>query len=978
MGTCRVFMSAALLAIFCSPAAFAQRTIHGTVVDVESNAPILSVRVAVKGAPVGAYTDAAGKFTITNAPAGAITLQARRIGYGAKEIPLGADQNEITIQLKADVLQLSQMVITGQATQVSKANLANDVGTVGAEDISHTHAATLDDALTAKVAGANITSNSGAPGGGMQIQMRGVTSIFGNSEPLYVVDGLPISNTTVQNGLNAVTQSAGGMGASNQDNGVNRIADLNPSDIATIEILKGPSAAAIYGSEAANGVVVITTKRGQSGKPHFSFTQRLGTNELEHKMGLRRFSLADAEAFAGNFGIDTATVQSWFQDNGGFHDFEQEAFGDKSLSYESDLSVSGGNENTQYFVSGLGSHDNGIMRNTGYDKQSVRANLTQLFGSKLKVDLNTNLIHTLTKRGISNNDNVNVSPYIVFSATPSFFDMQPKNGVYPMNPFLSNSSNVLQTIALVRTPEDVYRFLGSVDATYTVFTSGPQSLQAVLNLGIDHYAYNSSIYSPPSLYWEPADGFPGTATDENASETRAPLALTLKHQWLNGDNGFSATTSLGVRRGYDEIANTNVVTQNLLATESNIDKGSAIAVFENRQSVRTLALFGQEEVLLLDQKLYLSAGLLGQRSTNNAFVNKMYYFPKVAASYRLPDFGPFNEFKIRAAFGETGNEPNYGDKFTSFGFVTNGGLNGLSIGGTVADPNLHPEREREIETGFDAGLFNSRMSLSVTAYQKDNTDLLLQAALAPSTGFATRVFNGGSIRNRGAEVSLSGFPIQSKDFTWNARVTFSRNEGTVTNLPVPAFEAPNAFAAIFGEGFIQQGHSPSQLVGIDSTGNLVQMGDAQPKYIMGFSSDFAIGPVHLYGLFDWHHGGDAVNLTQTLFDLNGTSPDTAAAAVRAGKFFGGQTAYIENAGFVKLREISLSYELPPELVHNVFGNAASSVRLEASGRNLYTWTPYKGLDPEVSNFGNQNINRGQDVAPYPPARSFFFTIGVDF
>jgi TonB-linked SusC/RagA family outer membrane protein len=961
----------------CSPAALAQRTIHGTVVDIESNAPILSVRVAVKGVPVGAYTDAAGKFTINNAPAGALTLDVRRIGYAAKSIALGADQNEVTIQLKADVLQLSQMVITGQATQVSRANLANDVGTVGAEDLTHTHAQTLDDALTGKVAGAMVSSNSGAPGGGMQIQMRGVTSIFGNSEPLYVVDGLPISNTTINNGLNALTQSAGGMGQSNQDNGVNRIADLNPSDIASIEILKGPSAAAIYGSEAANGVVVITTKRGQAGKPHFSVTQRVGTNRLANTIPLRSFTLAGAEAFV-NGAIDTATLAQWFQDNGGFHDFQDEVYGDKSLSYETDLSVSGGSENTQYFVSGLESHDNGIMKNTGYDKQSLRGNLTQMFGSKLQLQVNTNLIHSLTKRGISNNDNVNVSPYVVFSATPTFFDFQPVNGVYPVNPFLSNGSNPLQTIALVRTPEDVYRFLGSVNATYTVFTAGPQSLQAVLDLGIDHYAYSSNLYSPPQLYWEPADGLDGTATDENASETRAPIALTLKHQWLNGDNGFSATTSLGVRRGYDDLTQTNVVTQNLLGTQSNIDRGSAVNVFENRQSTRTLALFGQEEMLLMNQKLYLSGGLLGQRSTNNAFVNRMYYFPKFAASYQLPTFGAFNQFKIRAAFGETGNEPNYGDKFTSLASGTNDGQITGALVGTVADPNLHPEREREIEGGIDAGLFNSRLSFSLTGYQKDNTDLLLQAALAPSTGFATRIFNGGSIRNRGAEVSVSGFPLEMKDFTWNARVTFSRNEGTVTNLPVPAFEAPNAFAAIFGEGFIQQGHSPSQLVGIDSAGNLIQMGDALPKYVMTFSSDFAIGPVHLYGLVDWHHGGNAVNLTQALYDLNGTAGDTAAAAIRAGDFINGITGYIQPAGFVKLREVSLSYELPPSLVHSMFGNAATSVRLEASGRNLITWTKYGGLDPEVSNFGNQNINRGQDVAPYPPSRSFFFTVGVDF
>lgn len=977
MRTCHVLTYAALLSVLCSHAALAQRAIHGSVVDVESGAPILSVRVAVKGAPVGAYTDAAGKFTINNAPAGAVTLDAKRIGYQAGEVALGPDQNDVTIKLKADVLELSQMVITGQATQVRKANLANDVGTVGAADLTHTHAATLDDALTGKVAGANITANSGAPGGGMQIQMRGVTSIFGNSEPLYVVDGLPVSNTTVQNGLNAITQAAGGMGSSSQDNGVNRIADLNPSDIATIEILKGPSAAAIYGSEAANGVVVITTKRGQAGKPNWSVTQRLGTNRLSNKIDLRRFNLAEAEDFVGD-AVDTATLQQWFQDNGGFHDFQDEVFGDKSLSYETDLSVSGGGQNTQYFVSGLASHDNGIMKNTGYDKQSLRANLTQMFGNKLQLQVNTNLVHSLTKRGISNNDNVNVSPYVVFAATPTFFDFRPVGGVYPVNPFLSNGSNPLQTVALVRTPEDNYRFLGSVNATYTVFTAGPQSLQAILDLGIDHYNYNSNLYSPPQLYFEPADGLDGTATDLNATETRAPIALTLKHQWLNGDNGFSATTSLGLRRGYDNLASTNIVTQNLLGSQSNIDRGSAVNVFENRQQIQTLALFGQEEVLLLNQKLYLSAGLLGQRSTNNAFVNRMYYFPKFAASYQLPTFGAFNQFKIRAAFGETGNEPNYGDKFTSIASLTNDGLIGGALVGTVADPNLHPEREREIETGIDAGLFNSRLSISLTAYQKDNTDLLLQAALAPSTGFGTRIFNGGSIRNRGAEVSISGFPIQSKDFSWNARVTFARNEGTVTDLPVPAFEAPNAFAAIFGEGFIQKGHSPSQLVGLDSTGTLIQMGDAQPKYVMGFSSDFAVGPVHLYGLLDWHHGGNVVNLTQALYDLDGLSGDTAAANIRATDFTNGVTAYIQDASFVKLREVTLSYELPSTLVHSMFGGAATSVRLEASGRNLVTWTPYKGLDPEVSNFGNQNINRGQDVAPYPPSRSFFFTVGVDF
>ena len=239
-----------------------------------------------------------GRFSINDAPDSAVTLEVRRIGYGPATVPVAADQSEVDIKLKADVLRLSQQVVTGQATYVARRNLANDVATVGTEAINRTQTATIENALQGKVAGANITANSGAPGGGLQVQMRGVTSIFGNSQPLYVVDGVPVSNTIIQSGLNAVAGSGAGMNAGTQDNGVNRIADLNPDDIESIEILKGPSAAAIYGSSAANGVIVITTKRGAPGKTRFALTQRLGTYTQANTLGSRRFSLDEAYAYA--------------------------------------------------------------------------------------------------------------------------------------------------------------------------------------------------------------------------------------------------------------------------------------------------------------------------------------------------------------------------------------------------------------------------------------------------------------------------------------------------------------------------------------------------------------------------------------------------------------------------------------------------------------------------------------------------------
>jgi len=497
----RPFIGAVFVSTIWTAQALAQRPLRGTVTDLDTGSPISSARVTVKGTGLGAVTRTDGTFTL-NVPDGALTLDVRRIGYQSATVAVAADQSEVAIKLKATALQLSEQVVTGQATTIARRNLANDVVSVGAQDISRVHSQTLENALQGKVAGAIITANSGAPGGGLQVRMRGVTSVFGNAQPLYVVDGVPVSNTVIQNGINAVTAAnAGRLGTSalqTQDNGVNRIADLNPADIERIEILKGPSAAAIYGSQAANGVIIVTTRRGAPGETRFSVTQRVGTHEISNTLGARRFTLAQAESYDSAFGIDSAAAgyaftKQMYQASGGFQDFEQQVFGDKSLSYETDVTIHGGSERTQFFVSGLNQHDNGVMYGTGYDKQGLRVNLTQLVGSKLQVRANANFIHTLTKRGFSGNDNVGVSPYFVFSVTPSFFSFQPVNGVYPQSPFSSPPTNPLQTLALFSLPEDVFRFIGSVDATYTFFTSATHSLRATLNAGLDSYGQGEHL-----------------------------------------------------------------------------------------------------------------------------------------------------------------------------------------------------------------------------------------------------------------------------------------------------------------------------------------------------------------------------------------------------------------------------------------------------------------------------------------------------
>ena len=996
MNTIRPVIGAVLLTALWGTAALAQRSLSGTVTDLDTGSPISDARVTVRGTHTATVTRADGRFVLM-VPDSALTLDVRRIGYQTATIPVAANQNDMAIKLRATPIQLGEQVVTGQATTIARRNLANDVATVSAEDVSRVHSETIESALQGKVTGTVISANSGAPGGGLQVRMRGVTSIFGNSQPLYVVDGVQISNSVIQNGLNAVTQAAGGLNSSNQDNGVNRIADLNPDDIESVSILKGPSAAAIYGSSAANGVVLITTRHGAPGDTRFSVTQRVGTHVLSNKIGEHAFGFEDAVAYdSANFGIDRAATTLMYQRSGGFQDFEQQVYGNKSLSYETDLNISGGSEQTRFFFSGLDQHDNGIMHGTGYDKQSLRLNVTHLAGSKLQINANFNVAHSLTKRGISNNDNINVTPYFVFPATPSFFDFRPDaNGVYPKNPFLSQGTNPLQTLSLFSLPEDVFRIITSVDATYTLFTLPTQSLRATLNAGFDSYTYKSSIYSDPRLYWEPSDGFAGTASDLHATEQRAPVALTLAHTYTPASNAMTATTSAGARYSYGYLRSDNVVGQNLLIPgQGNPNLATNVQAFPNRERVRTVALFGQEELLLLDQRLYLSAGIVAQKSTNNADVNKLLSFPKAGASYRWPTLGPFQELKVRAAYGQTGNEPIYGQKFSCLTGLTYTGQNAVAIQApctVVADPSLQAEREREIEGGLDATLLNARVAFSVTGYQKNITDLILQATLAPSTGWGTHVFNGGEIRNRGIEAALSGFAVRTKDLTWLARVTFTKNVGRVMRLPSQlsaGFRPPNNFGFGYGSGFIKVGESPSQLYGFDldtlkypsttSPGVLHKLGDLEPSFVMAFSSDVTIGNFRVYGLLDWRHGSSVVNVTQNGYDFSGTAPDSAASADRLTLFLKGRSPYIQDASFVKLREVTLSYQVPETLVRSVFGGRVTDVRAELSGRNLVTWTPYKGLDPEVSNFGNQNINRGQDLAPYPPSRSYFFTLAVNF
>src|SRR5438093_8407608 len=280
----------------------------GKVVSATTAAPIAGASVTVVGTPIGAVTNGRGEFS-RSVPPGAVTLLVREVGYRSRQVPVAADASTATVSLEQDVFNLEAVVVTGQATGVSQQNLANAVTTVPTEQLNRAPVQTIEGALQGKIPGALIQMNSGAPGGGGQINLRGVTTINGGVDPLIVVDGLVIANDAIASNMNAITAAAAGGNASNQDNPVNRLADLNPNDIQSVEFLKGAAAAAIYGSQAANGVIIINTRRGRPGAPRFSVAQRFGTSSVAKKLGARAYS-DTTEAFsvwAPKVPRDTAT-----------------------------------------------------------------------------------------------------------------------------------------------------------------------------------------------------------------------------------------------------------------------------------------------------------------------------------------------------------------------------------------------------------------------------------------------------------------------------------------------------------------------------------------------------------------------------------------------------------------------------------------------------------------------------------------------
>ncbi|MGH7471574.1 MAG: TonB-dependent receptor plug domain-containing protein, partial [Longimicrobiales bacterium] len=350
-----------------------QREVTGRVTSAGGEA-VAGAIVQVVGARATALTDPGGAFRL-NVASTEVTLSIQVLGFKTRQVRVPVGQNTVDVSLEVDALGLEELVVTGRSTELARRNVANAISVVSAGEMTRAPSESMEKVMAGKVTGAMVEQNSGAPGGGIQVRLRGISTINATSEPLYVIDGVIASNAAIPSNANAITKAAGGSNPSlNQDALVNRIVDINPADIENLQVLKGASAAAIYGSKAANGVIIITTKRGRPGAARFNLTQRMGYFDVSHRLGFREWTRADAVAAFGAsagrfFGTDGRPLSPV--------DNEEELTSRNALSNESVLSVSGGNENTRVFLSGLWKNDEGVINNTGFDKQSVRLNLDQ-------------------------------------------------------------------------------------------------------------------------------------------------------------------------------------------------------------------------------------------------------------------------------------------------------------------------------------------------------------------------------------------------------------------------------------------------------------------------------------------------------------------------------------------------------------------------------------------------------------------------
>lgn len=1005
------------------------KTISGKVTNASDGTSMSNVTVSIKGKAVSTQTNPDGSFTIKADPGDVLIFST--IGSKPLQQTVGSSST-VNIALSNSEEALTEVVVTAMGIKKEKKALGYAVQDIKADELMKNKNPNVINSLNGKIAGVNVTNSGGSPGGSASIVIRGGTSLERDNQPLFVIDGMPMDNSTGQ-GDNSAFDGNTNISTTNG----NRALDINPEDIESISVLKGPAAAALYGLRAAAGAVVITTKKGKEGATSIGINSRIGTNWV-NRLPKQQDKFKQGSYYNGLFIPETSL--SWgdaFKDGEKIYN-NMEDFYQTATTYDNSFNVSGGSAKGNFYLSGSNIKQSGVVPTTDFDRTTFRFNAEQktdifTFGANASF-ARSSTRKTLTGSGLwGGSGSGYMESIIAWPRNSNMRDWINPDGsqhlLLPNIPLLDNADNPYWTINKNPQNDKTDRFLGTAYASAKI-TSW---LDATYRLGIDNYTtdFSTLIYpgSAVKLAWQ----------NGMLSEGKRQYSYLNSNFMLNFHKVIAEDWDLNLLLG-TSAEDTHIQANSLRAENFSIPNFQSINNAENGDKYlnqvitdkRLLGVYGEFRAGYKNLAFFSVTGRNDWSSTL-PIQNRSFFYPSVSGSLIFTELMEKNDMlsfgKLRASYAQVGKDaPAYQTNTYLFGpELTIGG--GYRNAWTRGNDQLKPETTTSMEFGTELKFLKNRLGLDFTYYQNNSKDQILQPRVSNATGYILSYVNTGEIENKGFEISLNATPIKRDHFTWDMMLNFSHNKGVVKSLPaalpilyVTDVQVGNGKAASFGNGnFMGLSGSTWQK---DADGNLLldwetgnpltstltttPIGNREPDFIGGLTNNFTYKNWDFSFLFDFRKGGDILNGTEYLMTTYGLSKETenrgqtltftgkslnpvtkeyetvTREVIATEKYYRDIYAnntpfFVEKVNWLRLRSVSLTYSLPSSILKRskVFKGASFNV----TGTNLWLLTNYSGMDPETSAAGAGVIGSGSvgiDYAGVPATAGFTFGVNLKF
>ncbi len=1010
----KLFLTPIFLLLFIAANAQTKRyVITGKVTEDATKASIPGAGVKVQGTNFAVAANSDGSYSLAaNLAPGNYQIAVTFIGYktSTKQVTLGDNTNVTAdFSLSQDAMGLDEVIVTGTSQGTTRKSLGSYVSSVKAEDLNKAPSGNVLAALQGKTAGAQVSQNSGDPAGGISVKLRGTSSVNSSTDPLYIIDGVVVNNSTTRV-TNASSNYDGGTFVGNI--GQNRMVDINPADIERIEVLNGAAAAAIYGSRANAGVIQIFTKKGVAGKTQVSFNSSLTISELRKKVEVNQSPVkfgGSVDAFTQDVIATVGTPPALLTNTTAVtrYDYQDYIFR-TAVGTDNNLSISGGNENTKIYTSFGYFNNQGIVKNTDFTRYNFRTNLDQKINNWATLSAGVNYIKSTANEKPDGQSFF--SPMNSVTIIGNFHDIWRRDAAGNLMAVGERGRvNPISVIEDIKQQQNVSRIISN--ATLKLYPV--KNLTFDLTFGVDNSAQGGTTFIPPYTY-NVNTAFYGGGTDMTASQNGYASAATSNTFMYNNEfnatyqanltDKIGSTTQVGYSYQYEKNNYGLLQGRGLVPGISTVN-GAATQLnsVDSRSEFSISGAYLQQSFKYNDQ-LFLTGAMRVDESSVFGQENRTQTYFKASLSYVLSSTeywknfkwsSWWNTFKLRAAYGESGNLTGLGaydriNAYSGSAFVT---VNSLSPSFRLANEGVKPERQRELEVGTDLGFFNNRLNLSFNYYDKKVSDLLFEQAIAPTSGYTSYLTNIGDLRNKGIELVLSGSPIKTNNFEWSSSFIFNRNRNKVEGIGGTRLLTTNAGAPVaiidgqpigvfYGTYFARSadGSLINNSAGIptQATSPLRKvLGDPNPDYTWTFVNDFNYKKFGLHVQLDASHGADVWNADwRTRQGVgNGKVAEQEQMGLLPRGYVAGVYAIeewrIDDGSFVKLREVSLSYNIGKV-------KSISNMTVVLSGRNLISWDNYKGYDPEVNAGGQSTILRNIDFGAVPIPRTFTLGLRVKF